>query len=124
MTVLEQMAAEAQVHYENTSLDMGRLGMRVIEPNSAAIGGMASIRFIAPGQLTYIECNTPAIGDFTGVTYPIGTVLFARFDRVETDGTARLIAHIENRRVEEVYLLLENSNPLVVEDDSDYIFLE
>ena len=121
MTVLEQMAAEAQVHYENTSLDMGRLGMRVIEPNSAAIGGMASI---APGQLTYIECNTPAIGDFTGVTYPIGTVLFARFDRVETDGTARLIAHIENRRVEEVYLLLENSNPLVVEDDSDYIFLE
>ena len=124
MTVQEQMAAEAQVHYENTSLDMGRLGMRVIEPNSAAIGGMASIRFIAPGQLTYIECKTPAIGDFTGVTYPIGTVLFAKFERVETDGTARLIAHIENRRVEEVYLLLENSSPLVVEDDSDYIFLE
>jgi len=118
------MAAEAQVHYENTSLDMGRLGMRVIEPNSIAIGGMASIRFIAPGQLTYIECDTLAIGDFTGVTYPTGTVLFAKFDRVETDGTARLIAHIENRRVEEIYLLLENSNPLVVEDDSDYIFLE
>ena len=116
MTVQEQMAAEAQVHYENTSLDMGRLGMRVIEPNSAAIGGMASIRFLVAGQLTNLESEDPLIGTFTGVTYPVGTVLFGPFKALDTDATARVIAHIENRRVRYADLDLEFDGSMLTED--------
>ena len=116
MTVLEQMAAEAQVHYENTSLDMGRLGMRMVPPNSSATGAMASIRFLVAGQLTTLESEDPLIGTFTGITYPVGTVLFGPFRELVTDATARVIAHIENRRVRYADLDLEFDGSMLTED--------
>ena len=115
MTVLEQMAAEAQVHYENTSLDMGRLGMRMVPPNSSAIGAMASIRFLVAGQLTSLESADPLTGTFTGITYPVGTVLFGPFRELVTDATARVIAHIENRRVTFSSLDLEFGGSMLTE---------
>ena len=109
------MAAEAQVHYENTSLDMGRLGMRMVPPNSSATGAMASIRFLVAGQLTTLESEDPLIGTFTGITYPVGTVLFGPFRALDTDATARVIAHIENRRVTFSSLDLEFGGSMLTE---------
>jgi len=107
---------QSQVHYENLSLNMGRFGMRMVPPDSSATGAIASILFVQAGQLTTLESDKPLIGTFTGITYPAGTVLYGPFKALDTDATARVIAHIENRRVRYADLDLEFDGSMLTED--------